>query len=163
MRYILDSLISHVRVGAVLLLSMSCTSLPRVQEDEALDVTIFQIITNPSSYDGKRVRVKGYATLGFEVDSLNILPAFAQYHMSEYALYLDLDPMQEKERATYHEKIVIVEGVVDASCKGMGLQQAGLREITRFEIWKNLDGSRPTPKPRSSEEKLKDPDPWGDY
>lgn len=143
---------------AALLVGVSCRSLPKVQESEVRDVSLVKLFANPEHYDGKKVRVVGYATLGFEVDRLYILPCFQKYSIPDSSLWLDIGPSIEENRAKYHDKIVLIEGRF-----ANDMETGSIRDITRFEVWRNRDGTYPVREPRTPEENLKHPDPWGDY
>ncbi|TSC77719.1 MAG: hypothetical protein G01um101424_342 [Parcubacteria group bacterium Gr01-1014_24] len=115
------------------------TPLPQVHAatvQEAQDVSLVQLIANPSQYDGKLVRVIGFCRLEFEGNALYLHREDFEHSISKNAVWLQVGwPVPENLRAMSDE-YVIVEATFSAEHKGhFGAFSGSLDEVKRLDRW----------------------------
>jgi hypothetical protein len=119
------------------LLSLICSfTLPLVAA-EPVDVSLIQLIANPKDYDGKIVRVIGFAKLEFEGDAIYFHEDDYKHSISKNGLWIDVSEDMLKRKAKLDRKYVLIEGQFDAKMTGhMGLWSGSIHKITRCEAWR---------------------------
>lgn len=126
-----------------------CSPGPSVQKldfgpaDQACDpASIIQLIANPDSFDGRKVRVLGVLRWEFEGNSLYLSKDAHDHWMMHDAVWVDLDPAKVGAREDEIQKLsgrhVLMEGVFDKSSNGHGGFYSGMiRSITRISDWQH--------------------------
>src|SRR4026207_991872 len=77
--------------------------------------SIVQLIANPKEYDGKLVRVIGFASVEFEGTAVYLHQDDYKYDIPKNGLWLALDVEGQKQ---FDGKYVLIEGTFDAEHKG---------------------------------------------
>lgn len=116
--------------------SANNTELNPANQD-ALDISIINLIATPEKYHGKVVRVIGVGNLEFEGDAIYLSRDDYKY-VSNNGLWIELG-----EKATSYDeakklngKYVIVEGTFDKNDTGhMGMWSGSIKKISRYELW----------------------------
>lgn len=105
----------------------------------AIDVSIIQLIANPSEYHGKKVRVIGVGNLEFEGDGLYLSKDDLKYGTNNSLwLVLSLDATPYEDAMEYNGKYVLVEGTFDMNNKGhFGMWLGAIVDITRYINWES--------------------------
>lgn len=124
-------------IGVLLVVIMGYTAFAqnKVAQD-AVDVSLIQLIATPEKYHGKRVRVKGFLRLEFEGNAIYLHREDYEYRVYKNSLWLDAT----KEMYRDHKKIdlhyVLIEGVFNARSQGhMGLFSGAVKKINRCMLW----------------------------
>jgi len=112
----------------------------KVSQD-AIEVSLINLIATPEQYDGKLVRVTGVAKVEFENSGLYLSRDDYKNAITKNAVCLTLD---EKLLGTTYEnlkksngKYVLVEGIFNSKKKGHFDRYSGtIDNITRYELWK---------------------------
>jgi len=113
-----------------------------------LDVSIIQLIANPSEYHEKKIRVKGVADLSFEGTAVYLCIDNWYYGVYKNAIWLNIDGeivdnklwyyingerISEEEAQKYNGKYVLIEGAFDMYEVGhRGAFSGGIDDVTRF-------------------------------
>jgi hypothetical protein len=98
-------------------------------------VSLIALIANPEKFNGKHVRVRGYATVGLENNFLYLNPYNAQVFGVENAIALDLSVAQFTQRRHLDHQPVEVEGTFFFPIGGLGAcPNGGITKITTFEL-----------------------------
>ena len=100
-------------------------------------VSIISLISNPRDYDGKLVRVGGFAILQFEGNAISIDIDTAD-NTTGASLWLEKTETQDfspSEKKRYHRRYVNVEGTFDADFHGhMGEFPGSIRNIQEIRL-----------------------------
>lgn len=108
-----------------------------VANQDALKVSIIQLIADPETYDGKLVRVIGVGNLEFEGNYISLNKEDYKYHVGN-SIWLELgeNAISYEEAAQYNGEYVIVEGVFDKDdCGHLGMFYGSIKNISRYELW----------------------------
>jgi hypothetical protein len=129
-------LLYFVLLFAILLSWEQNASLAQVQRSEPMDMSIVQLIANPSKYHGKLVRVIGFCRLEFEGNALFLHREDFEQGLTKNGVWLDIGwPVPENYRSL-SDGYVLVEAVFDAEEHGhMGLFSGELKKVTRMNRW----------------------------
>ena len=102
-------------------------------------VSIIQLIVDPGAYDGKQVRVVGYARLKGEYAAVYLGEQDGAHEVYQNGISLELANKQDLKRAPQLDRrYVYIEGVFHASVNTEGFLFSGtIDNITRFELWKD--------------------------
>ena len=120
--------------------SLRCGGLNRHAACVLYDVSIDELLANPLLYDGKRVRLVGFAHFEFERNAL--YPHREDWQQSILSNGLWMDPPPHADSLSGH--YVIVEARFVARNRGhLGLWSGALDSVTRLERWE-----RPLEPPR---------------
>ena len=117
------------------------------------DVSVIQLIANPSAYDNKRVRITGYLHLEFEGNAIYLHREDFDYAITKNALWINVpDDMTKEQKKIINNQYVICNGKFRASMHGhMGMNSGEIDEITRLEVWhfrpRQVPGKGIQPKP----------------
>lgn len=127
--------------------SESEQSVERIRELEAQyckdginAVSLIQLIATPERFNGKCVRVIGYAKLEFEGDALYLHEEDYKHAITRNALWLTLEGNSfNLEKGEINNTYVIVVGKFNADNTGHGsLFSGAIGNIIRFTRWPNL-------------------------
>jgi hypothetical protein len=101
------------------------------------DVSVIDLIANPTKYDGKQVQIIGFLRLEFEGDAIYLHQEDFEHGISRNAIWIDRPvDLSEKQTAEVNNKYVICQGTFRAADHGhMGLFSGALTSITRLESW----------------------------
>lgn len=112
----------------------------KVSQD-AIEVSLINLIATPEQYDGKLVRVIGVGNVKFESNGLYLSRDDYKKAITKNAVWLALD--EELLETTYEKlkksngKYVLVEGIFNSKKKGhFGRYSGTIDTITRYEFWK---------------------------
>lgn len=101
---------------------------------DILFIALMHLIQQPDKYQFQKVRVVGYATMGFERKALYVSKEDQNHALTKNAVWLDV-PLDEKTKAL-HGQYVLVEGSFDQEKKGhLGLYSGTLVNVDRIELW----------------------------
>jgi len=119
------------------LLSLLCWLAQPLAAAEPIDVSLVRLIANPNDYDGKLVRVIGYARLEFEGDAIYLHEDDYKHSIYKNGLWMDVSEDMRKRKTELDRKYVLIEGTFDAKMTGhMGLWSGSIQKITRCQVWK---------------------------
>ncbi len=118
-----------------------------VKADEPPESASFlELLGSPAGWDGKRVRVIGFAHVQFEGQGLYFHREDFENLLTKNALWVDVD-IRRPEFAALNDRYVIVEGTFNATKRGhMALYAGALTGISRYD---------PCPTRAQAEEQLK--------
>jgi len=106
-------------------------------DQNALDLSIINLIATPEKYHGKVVRVIGVGNLEFEGNAVYLSREDFKY-VSNNGLWIELGekatPYNEAKK--FNGKYVIIEGTFDKNDTGhFGMWSGSIKKITRYELW----------------------------
>lgn len=102
-----------------------------------LDVSLLQLIANPSAWHDRRVRVIGYLNVEFEGNALYVHESDWTHGVSKNALWVDVSFGDMAKYKSLHHRYVIMEGMFDATSYGhLGMFSGELTNITRCDKWR---------------------------
>lgn len=103
------------------------------------DISIISLISNPSDYHNKQVRIIGVASVDYEWQEIFVSMQDAEMGITKNALRILLTEKDISKYRKYHMKYVLIEGIYDGEYKGFANSYSGaIREITRFEEWRPI-------------------------
>jgi len=113
-----------------------------------LEVSIIQLIANPTEYHGKKIAVKGVGSLAFEGTAIYLCTDNWYYLANKNAIWVNIDSevindelwyyingerISENDAQKYNGKYVLVEGTFDMYETGhRGAFSGGIYNVTRF-------------------------------
>jgi len=110
--------------------------LPPVHAAEPHNVSLVQLIANPTEYHGKLVRVIGFCRLEFEGNALYLHREDFERSIAKNAVWLSIGWPVPEPRRHLSDEYVLVEGTFDGENRGhMSAFSGELRSITRMERW----------------------------
>ncbi|GAK50184.1 hypothetical protein U14_01411 [Candidatus Moduliflexus flocculans] len=134
----------NIGIALLLLICLGCGvehSTIRIPQEtcwETQDVSIIQLIANPAQFHQKSIRVIGFARIEFEGTQLYLSREFAEYRISENAIWLDVPLSDEFQQ--YDQQYVLLEGTFDKDAHGhMGLSAGTIKQISRIKIWPKIE------------------------
>ena len=131
-------------IVGVFSLVLGCVSSSTDPSFNIADLSIIKLIATPKKYHGTKIRVIGYLHLEFEGHALYLDHQSEKYALSHNSIWIELPQKMEKDIAKYNKRYVILEGRFDAMRGGHGGNHSGeILDITRLEVWRELDGSHP--------------------
>ena len=104
----------------------------------AIDVSIIQLISSPKDYKGKTVRVIGIGNLEFEGNAVYLNREDWNNSISKNGLWIELGSSATSydEAKNWNGKYVIIEGIYKPEKKGhFGMWSGAIIDITRYELW----------------------------
>lgn len=105
---------------------------------EILFASLIHLIQHPDLYQGKRIRVVGFASLAFESKAIYVSQADYEHAVTKNALWLAVE-LDDRVRAK-HERYIIVEGVFNSSNLGhLKLYSGSIEQIDRLDLWDSAD------------------------
>jgi len=112
-----------------------------VQESQATDASIIQLVANPERYHGKFVRVIGFVHLEFEGNAIYLHREDFENGLDKNSLWLSVADEIRKESAKYNDKYVLVEGTFNSQNRGhMGINSGAIENIRRLQVWASERG-----------------------
>lgn len=95
------------RLILMLIIAVSSTQAAEATADyEVPDVSIISLIVNSKAFQGKIIRIKGYATITPENCAVYLSKEHAQYFVSENAIWVDFGrDKNDPSDATYEKKL----------------------------------------------------------
>jgi hypothetical protein len=104
--------------------------------EQPITASIVQLIANPKEYDGKFVRVIGFASVEFEGTAVYLHQDDYKYDIPKNGLWLAIDAEGQKQ---FDGKYVLIEGTFDAEHKGhRGLFSGTIKDIKRLQVWSRI-------------------------
>ncbi|HKV35474.1 MAG TPA: hypothetical protein VJP89_14155 [Pyrinomonadaceae bacterium] len=134
----------HIFMGAMLValtlvaggLAMKASST----QQRPTDVSMVQLIANPREYDGKFVRVIGFASVIFEGTAVYLHRDDYEYDIPKNGLWIDVDFVKQKR---FDQRYVLIEGTFNAERRGhMGVFSGAIQDIKRLEDWAQVVKTR---------------------
>jgi hypothetical protein len=121
--------------------SLRCGGLDRSNHCVLYDVSLVELLARPERFDGRRVRVIGFAHFEFEGNALYLHREDWAHGIPQNGLWLD--PIAATERTT-SDHYVLVEAAFNARNRGhMGLWSGALEHPTRIDPWDHRSGPVP--------------------
>lgn len=113
------------------------SEMQKLVNQDAKEVSIIQLISNPEKYDGELVRVVGVGNLEFEGNFISLSKEDFKYGTGN-SIWIELGkgtiPYEEAEQ--YNGKYVIIEGIFDKDdCGHFDMYRGSIKEINRYELW----------------------------
>lgn len=109
----------------------SPTATPPVNWEAYEAVSMVQLIATPQQFDGRKVRVSGFATVEFEGTALFLTRDDVKYLNTKNGLWLDLG---SEDRRTMDRRYVRVYGVFAAGIRGHRDAFSGtIQSVTRMD------------------------------
>jgi len=103
---------------------------------QSVDVSLINLIATPREFDGKQVRVIGFARLEFEGNAIYLHREDYLQGITKNGLWLDVERLPKKSSASVNNRYVIVEGVFSMTDKGhLGLWSGSIQKVTRMDLW----------------------------
>lgn len=102
--------------------------------DKAVEVSLVQLLARPLDFDGQRVRVIGYVTVGSEEEAIYLDPQDYEHGVLANAVKLNLE---NKKMPLESNEYGLVEGVFHAKTPAHSVQRgiAEIDSITKLEPW----------------------------
>jgi len=121
------------RLFAVIMIATASAS-PGPRADPVPRVSLVQLIARPTDFDGQRVRVIGYVTIGFEDQALFLGPADFENGIFESSVELELG---KREMPLTSNEYAMVEGIfhVKSPTTPVRLGVGMIDSITQIQPW----------------------------
>jgi hypothetical protein len=139
---------TSISLAFLIIFSASCSSNPNasalksadlpaiVADPEAISLSLIQLIATPERYDGKKIRIQGFANIEFEGDSLFLNRESCLRHIHKDGLWLHIPGWVEKNQSLFHHRYVLLEGKFIADDHGhMSMWNGAVSDITRFQVF----------------------------
>lgn len=112
--------------------SLRCGGVDERGRCQLYDVSVYELLANPATFHGRRVRVLGFAHLEFEGNALYPHREDLEHHLLRNGLWLSAPAGVDSVSDHY----AIVEGRFNANDHGhMGMWSGALDSVTRLERW----------------------------
>jgi hypothetical protein len=142
------------RFFAIVVLAQSVSPLWIVAQDRPQYVSIIQLISNPTVYDGKLIQVNGFLTFDEEGSAIYLHEEDYRRGLLKNGIWLSMDARQDLDH-----KYAFIEGVFNARDSGHGGVFSGsIEKVTRSNsikiprsrglIWPAPQGSADRPPKR---------------
>ena len=103
---------------------------------EPIDVSLITLIAKPAEFDGKQVRVTGFARVEFEGNAIYLHRDDYLYGITKNGLWLDLEMVSSKLAAGADKRYVLIEGVFSMEEQGhFGMWSGSIKHTTRIQPW----------------------------
>lgn len=120
-------------LGSAVIAALASTA--GAQDRGDMTVSLIQLIADSRSFDGKRVVVTGYVMLELDNAAVYLHETDAAYGISRNALWLDISLDGESQRAQFHRRYVLIEGIFSARRRGhLDAFSGSIERIGRFEL-----------------------------
>lgn len=120
----------------VLLIAVVIVASGAAEQDagKAVEVSLIQLLARPLDFDGQRVRVVGYVTVGFEDEGIFLNPQDYENGILENSVRLD---MGNKEMPLQSNEYAVVEGTFHAETPTYDVRGgfAEIGSITEIKPW----------------------------
>jgi hypothetical protein len=126
----------NVLVLALVMISMvsalAAAVLTQAAQAPAItSVSIIQLISNPTAYDGKRVSITGFVRFEFEGNGVYLHEEDYRNGLYKNGIWLSMD-----ERKELNNRHALIEGVFNASRNGhLGLWSGSIENVNRAILW----------------------------
>ena len=104
-------------------------------QNEVLNVSIIQLISNPEKYKGKLIRVIGHVRIAFEGNAIYLHREDLEHSLTINALALAPPDEIIKNASFYNNKIAYVVGVFDTAKGHGGMYSGSITKIKSLDIW----------------------------
>lgn len=96
--------------------------------------SLIELLARTDAYDGKRVRVIGFANLEFEGNALYVSREDYEHMIPRNGFWLDVPDSLLRGRTLHLPGYFLIEGVVSAHDRGhMGLWSGAIGQVSRFD------------------------------
>jgi len=113
--------------------SLRCDHVRQAGGCDLYGVSLYELIANPASFHGKRVRVIGFGHFEFEGNALYAHREDSERHILRNGIWLNPPAGMDSLNNDY----LIVEARFDATSRGhMGMWSGTLDSVTRLQRWK---------------------------
>lgn len=117
----------------------------RVWAQSPHEVSMIQLIANPQSLDGNKVRVIGFVHMEFEGNAVYLHREDFERSIAKNGLSINLSDSQSRRWRELNNQYVIIEGTFSYGEKGHFESWSGsLQDITRLTAW-SVNRSRKAP------------------
>lgn len=97
-------------------------------------LSLIDVIANADKYNGEKVRLIGFLSLGFESKAVYLSSLDYKHSITKNALWVDVDKSGEYKK--FDKQYVLIEGVFDAKNKGhLKLYSGEIKDVTRIILW----------------------------
>src|SRR5262249_7880559 len=111
---------------------------PGSSPTQPLQVSLLQLIATPDAFDGKYVRVWGFARFEHEGTAVYLHREDFENSLTRNGLWLDASdtPEEGSREAKVNNRYALIEGRFNAKAHGhLGLWSGAIEKITRMEPW----------------------------
>ena len=138
-----DQASDHTATGRgsdTLLLRTRCETVDAHRRCTLWGVSLVELIARPEVYDGKAVRVVGFANFEFEGNGLYLSREDWERAIYRNALWIDpprsVQTDSGRAPTALNRRYVIVEGTFNATHRGhLGMFSGALERVTRLDPW----------------------------
>ena len=110
--------------------------IENVHSRELREVSLIQLITHPTEFDGQDVRAIGFLHLEFEGNAVYLHREDFEYSNLKNAVAITLSATQLRAWSKLNNRFVIVEGKFDSSSSGhLNAMSGSFRVISRLDSW----------------------------
>ena len=103
---------------------------------DAIDVSIIQLIASPKEYDGKIVRVVGFMHLQFEGNAIYLHKEDYDRSLHKNGLWLEATGAMRTDMLKMNDCFVVIEGEFSSKEQGHFAMWSGtIFDITRASLW----------------------------
>jgi len=104
---------------------------------QPIDVSMLSLIANPKEFDGKLVRLIGFAHFEFEGNAIYLHKEDHVRGIPKNGLWLDVEEKSRKDLAPVNNRYVLVEGIFSMEDKGhVNLFSGSIQKVRRLEHWR---------------------------
>ena len=116
--------------------SLRCTGLAAGGGCARYDVSLVELIAQPTQYDGRPVRVVGFAHFEFEGNGLYLHREDYAQSISHNSVWLEPPGGEVAAAQRANDRYVIVEGTFDARNRGhLSMRSGAIVRVTRLDPW----------------------------
>jgi hypothetical protein len=116
--------------------NISSRDVLKTSKNEIQNISMIQLIANPTQFHHAKVRIIGFAIIQFEGTAIFLSQEFAEHTSMSDAIWLDIDQIEQYQQ--YNQQYILVEGTFNKDLRGHLSQFSGtITNITRFELWGN--------------------------
>lgn len=109
---------------------------PAPDAQQPLDVSIVQLLANPSAFDGKLIRVTGFLRLEFEHTVIYLYKEDSDHGLNSNGIWVELGDGAKRPKPLTDMRYVVLEGVFRKNYPGyMGTSGGSITSIRRVEPW----------------------------
>jgi hypothetical protein len=111
-------------------------STPPPSQTEVANVSLIQLIANPSAYDGKTVQIIGYLRLEFEGNAIYLHEEDYKHAINKNGIWVKVSSEMINKKQELDQHYVILEGKFNAKMSGhMDLWSGSIENISRAQVW----------------------------
>jgi hypothetical protein len=124
-------------VGVSLLFYTSEAS--QVKESAKVAVSLLSLIATPEAYEGKYVRVWGYAEVSEEYFILYLHNEDYRQGLTKNGLWVEVTLPRNRYREKYHKRYVLIDGIFRAKPGNWGMCSGTLEKVKMMEWKRSMD------------------------